>query len=144
MKASLSPNELQPLRASSDNAAPNNAKGWRSNNSEDRRAFGQKRDVDRIFVAAGNKLLGAVERINEIITIGFGEQSRVFQRIFGNYRKNRAAKTGQTAGDDRFRRLVSAEVTGEPSASCEPSSERPLIAIAAAMLIAVSTLSASG
>ena len=116
-------NEFQPFGASADNAAPNKAEGWRRDNPEHRETFRQKRDIDGVLVAAGNKFLGAVERIDEIVTIGFGREGRTFRRFFGHDREG-TAETRQTVRDDRFRRLICRGYRGTIRLSADAPAKR--------------------
>src|SRR5579864_8378223 len=54
-----------PRGAAADDAAPQRAERRRADEAEERRPLGHERDIDRIFVAAGDEFTRAVERVDQ-------------------------------------------------------------------------------
>ncbi len=57
--------DRQPFRAAAHQPAPDKSERRCADNAEQRRPVGHQREIDRKLVAAGDKFLGAVERIDQ-------------------------------------------------------------------------------
>ncbi len=91
----------QPFGLLADNTAPNLAAFRRRNDAGDRHAARDNRQIDREFVAAGNKLARAVERIDNQETLVEARDWPVGGQFFGNDR-DAWQQSRQTLQDCRF------------------------------------------
>ena len=57
--------DRQPFGAAPDHAAPDQSERRRTDDAEQRHTVAHQREIDREFVAAGDKFLGAVERVDQ-------------------------------------------------------------------------------
>ena len=106
------PADRQPFGAAPDQPAPDQSQRRRADDAEQRRAVGHQREVDRELVAAGDELLGAVQRIDqeEAAAIRWLRQMRRSSDSAGISGASRARPSAMIRSAAR-----SASVTGEPS-----------------------------
>ena len=78
--------------------APDQSERRRADDAEQRRAVGHQREIDREFVAAGDKFLGAIQRIDQKETAGI-RRFRQMDALLGQ-RRYLGSQPRETFADD--------------------------------------------
>ena len=97
--------EMHPLGAATDDAAPDQSERWRRDDAKDRCAVRNQRDIDRIFVTAGNEFPSAIQWIDKNDIGTRHRRPVILGLLLGNDWKRRC-KTIQAVADHGLRGFI--------------------------------------